>query len=204
MSLIRDYHLTNVAPDGAEARVINVVGKTIAIRRAIDAGLVRVKAYAKEGGALVTDNILLAGEKIRTAVQFTRIEITNLEKDSRNIQITAGDGDFQSDVVEGEVTVKTDSTNPLEVITREAKKENISVEIAHTSGSATMIVAPPNAIRVSLQTVITGRTIIQLDGAYIYLQKDQLFSTECSEDIALSVFPVTPTGTVEVHWVTQP
>ncbi|AUR82060.1 hypothetical protein NVP1020O_18 [Vibrio phage 1.020.O._10N.222.48.A2] len=224
MALIRDYHLTEVAPLEAETRVVNVVGNTIVVRRAVDAGAVRVKAYTKDGGALVTDNVLSAGEKIRTAVKFTRLEITNLESTKKHIHITAGEGDFQSDVVEGEVTVLTSDSSPLKVvgqvvttpsnstptdivgtvITREAKFDNVSRNYAHTSGTPTSIPVPANAVKFGIQNVTAGEGAVYLSGAHVYIQPKQVFSIECSDDLVVTLDQSSHSGTYNVFWVTQP
>ncbi|AUR85732.1 hypothetical protein NVP1080O_16 [Vibrio phage 1.080.O._10N.286.48.A4] len=203
MPIIREYVLNELLPNQANSKVINVTGRTIVIRRADNAGRVRVKAYTKEGGSLIADNIMDAGEKITTTSEFTRLEVFNFESDLRNVAITAGDGDFQSDVVEGEVTVKTDSSNPLIVIATNAPVENTGLVVTHTLGSATQISAPLNAIEFSVQNDSGGGGLLAISGGSVRLQNGQLYSSKCSDSVDLEIASGSTSGAYRVNWVIQ-
>ncbi|AUR83901.1 hypothetical protein NVP1102O_19 [Vibrio phage 1.102.O._10N.261.45.E3] len=200
MPIIREYVLNDLLPNQGNSKVINVTGRTIVIRRATNAGRVRVKAYTKEGGSLIADNIMDAGEKITTATEFTRLEVFNFEVDIRNVAITAGDGDFQSDVVEGEVTVKTDSSNPLVIAS--PKYVTSSSFIQHVSGTNSPLIPPAGTVEFGVQLQGADGAVV-IEGGAIFLTKNQLYSSKFGDSSTAFIPDWAVSATYVVQWVAQ-
>ncbi|AUR81564.1 hypothetical protein NVP1069O_18 [Vibrio phage 1.069.O._10N.286.49.F11] len=200
MSLIRDYDL-NIESNATKS--FATTGTMIAVRRGDDPIRVRVKAYTKEGGTLVTDSVLSAGEKVRTGEEFNFIEITNYELTKRLVRVTLGDGDFQSDVVEGEVVVRSDTDNPLQVISKRAPRDVLSAFITHQKGTDTPVTSPDGTIKFSAQNLTGGDIYIFIGNAYIYLAPTQLFSTDIAQDTRIKVAGISEGGQISMFWVIE-
>ncbi len=125
MAFLRDYDISNLGV--GESTVINAVGDFIAIRRE-STGTVRVKAFnTPTGGNIVFDCVLTAGEKIRSSDKFKRVEFENIDVATLNITATMGQGNFESDIVEGTVQI-IDSTTGF-------------ITVSHSKGIKTDVVA---------------------------------------------------------------